>query len=38
MDLKISQLSAEKASEYIEFFDTTEHDDNVDEHKCYCVC
>ncbi len=38
MDLRISKLSAEKAEEYVNFFDTTEHDDNKDEHKCYCVC
>ena len=28
----------EHAEEYVKFFDTTSHDDNIDEHKCYCVC
>ena len=26
------------AEDYVHFFDTTEHDDNIPEHKCYCVC
>ena len=25
------------AEDYVHFFDSTPHDDNVDEHKCYCV-
>lgn len=36
--LRISRLLPEQTEEYIHFFDTTDHDDNVDEHKCYCVC
>ncbi len=38
MDIKICKLIPELAEDYVHFFDTTPHDDNVDEHKCYCVC
>ena len=38
MDIKIRKLVPELAEDYVHFFDTTPHDDNVDEHKCYCVC
>jgi len=38
MDIKICKLRPEHAEDYIKFFDNTNHDDNVDEHKCYCVC
>ena len=38
MNLEIRKLTPELAADYIHFFDTTLHDDNIDEHKCYCVC
>ena len=38
MDIKIRKLTPELAEDYVHFFDTTPHDDNVNEHKCYCVC
>ncbi|MBK1812154.1 GNAT family N-acetyltransferase [Clostridium sp. YIM B02505] len=38
MDIEIRKLVPELAEDYVRFFDTTPHDDNVDEHKCYCVC
>lgn len=38
MDIEIRKLIPDLAEDYIHFFDTTPHDDNVDEHKCYCVC
>lgn len=37
MDIKINKLTPNHAEDYINFFDETPHDDNVDEHKCYCV-
>jgi len=38
MDIEIRRLTPDLAEDYVHFFDTTPHDDNVDEHKCYCVC
>lgn len=38
MAIEICKLIPELAEEYVHFFDTTPHDHNVDEHKCYCVC
>ena len=38
MDIIIKKLTKELAEDYVHFFDTTPHDYNVDEHKCYCVC
>lgn len=38
MDIKIRKLTPDLAEEYVRFFDTTPHDNNVEEHKCYCVC
>jgi len=38
MNIEIRKLTRELAEDYAEFFDITPHDDNVDEHKCYCVC
>lgn len=38
MDIRICKLMPEQAEEYVNFFDETNHDDNVEEHKCYCVC
>jgi len=38
MDITIRKLTPDLADDYVRFFDTTPHDYNVDEHKCYCVC
>ncbi len=38
MDIKIIKLEPKHADDYVKFFDQTPHDDNIDEHKCYCVC
>jgi GNAT superfamily N-acetyltransferase len=38
MAIEIRKLIPNLAEDYVHFFDTTQHDDNVDEHKCYCVC
>ena len=38
MTILIRKLIPDLAEDYVRFFDTTPHDDNVDEHKCYCVC
>ena len=38
MDIEIRKLTSELAEDYARFFDRTPHDDNIDEHKCYCVC
>ena len=38
MSIAIRKLIPELAEDYVHFFDTTPHDDNVIEHKCYCVC
>lgn len=38
MDILIRKLIPELVEDYIHFFDTTPHDDNTDESKCYCVC
>lgn len=38
MAIVIRKLIPDLAEDYVRFFDTTPHDDNVDEHKCYCVC
>lgn len=37
MKIEIKKLMPDMASEYIEFFDTTPHDDGIPEHTCYCV-
>ncbi|NLT13717.1 MAG: GNAT family N-acetyltransferase [Clostridiales bacterium] len=37
MNIKIRKLTPDLAEDYVRFFDTTPHDDLVDEHKCYCV-
>jgi GNAT superfamily N-acetyltransferase len=37
-NIEIRKLSPDLAEDYVHFFDTTPHDDNVDAHKCYCVC
>lgn len=38
MTIEIRKLIPDLTEDYLRFFDTTPHDDNVDEHKCYCVC
>lgn len=38
MNIDIRKLIPDLAEDYVRFFDTTPHDHNVDEHKCYCVC
>jgi hypothetical protein len=38
MDIEIRKLIPDLAEDYVRFFDITPHDDNVNEHKCYCVC
>ena len=37
MTIEIRKLTSELVDDYVHFFDTTPHDDLVDEHKCYCV-
>lgn len=38
MSIEIRKLTPALADEYVRFFDATPHDNNVDAHKCYCVC
>ncbi len=38
MEIEIRKLQPEHAEDYVRFFDETPHDDDVPEHKCYCVC
>jgi len=38
MNITIRRLTPDLAEDYVHFFDVTPHDDNKDEHKCYCVC
>lgn len=38
MKFVIKKLSPELSEDYLHFFDSTPHDDEVAEHKCYCVC
>jgi len=38
MTIEIRKLTPGDAEDYVHFFDATPHDDNKDEHKCYCVC
>ena len=38
MDIEIKRLTPTLVGDYISFFDTTSHDDGVDDNKCYCVC
>ena len=37
MNITIRKLTPDLAEDYVRFFDTTPHDDNIDDHKCYCV-
>lgn len=38
MELTIKRLTPALLADYLRFFDETEQDDGVPEHKCYCVC
>lgn len=38
MNIEIRRLTPDLAEDYVQFFDVTPHDQNVDAHKCYCVC
>jgi len=38
LNIEIKRLTPELTEDYLHFFDSTPHDDNIDEHKCYCVC
>lgn len=35
---EIKPLEPNLVNDYLHFFDTEEHSDHLDEHKCYCVC
>jgi len=37
MKIEIRKLTPDLAEEYVNFFDVTPHDVNIDERKCYCV-
>ncbi len=37
MNVEIRKLTPELAEEYVNFFDTTPHDDKNPDHTCYCV-
>lgn len=38
MNIEIRKLVPELLNDYLNFFDTTPHSTNKDEHRCYCVC
>ncbi|MCL2087898.1 MAG: GNAT family N-acetyltransferase [Oscillospiraceae bacterium] len=38
MQIEIKRLTPELAEDYVKFFDTTPHWDDIDGQKCYCVC
>jgi ribosomal protein S18 acetylase RimI-like enzyme len=38
MNIEIRKLTPDQTEAYVRFFDTTPHSDNMDDHKCYCVC
>lgn len=38
MKVEIRKLTPVLTDDYLYFFDTTPHWDNIDEQKCYCVC
>lgn len=38
MNITIKPLTPDLAGDYVRFFDITPHDNNIPEHKCYCVC
>jgi GNAT superfamily N-acetyltransferase len=37
MNIEIRKLTPDLAEDYVNFFDVTPHDVNIDECKCYCV-
>ena len=37
MKIEIRKLTPGLAKDYVQFFDETPHDVNIDEQKCYCV-
>lgn len=37
MNIEIRKLTPDLVEDYVNFFDTTPHADNKDEHRCYCV-
>lgn len=37
MDIEIRRLTPDLAEDYVQFFDVTPHDVNIDERKCYCA-
>lgn len=38
MNIEIKRLTPDLVEDYLHFFDVTPHDDDIDDHKCYCVC
>jgi GNAT superfamily N-acetyltransferase len=38
MTYDIRELTPDLAEDYIRFFETEDHSDEIPEHKCYCVC
>ena len=38
MNIEIRKLTPDLVDDFVHFFDVTPHSDNVDDHKCYCVC
>lgn len=38
MNIEVRKLTPDLAEDYVHFFDVTPHDNNIPEHKCYCVC
>ncbi len=38
MDIIIKKLTPALVDDYLHFFDTTPHDDEIEENKCYCEC
>lgn len=37
MEIEVRKLVPEDAEAYVDFFDTTLHDDHNPDHTCYCV-
>jgi GNAT superfamily N-acetyltransferase len=37
VNIEIRRLTPDSAGDYVRFFDTTPHADNIDDHRCYCV-
>ncbi len=38
MNVEIKRLVPALKEDYVAFFDATPHDQNINEHKCCCVC